>query len=432
MKVISGRLLATILAVAAILCGCRDDCDTTYTYKTYEPVYSTVAEVRNGVDLKEAEEISMPGKIYLFGPYLFINEIGKGIHIIDNTNPSAPVNQAFLAIPGNYDLAVKDHSLYADSYIDLLVFDISNVNEIQLSKRLEGVFQDSYDPWMSVDGSPSIITEWIETETQTVYDECESIWPAFLRTNDVVFMYGATDMAVGNYSNNSVAPGGSNSGIGGSMARFTIVNDVLYTIGSSKLTVFDVYNPPDPLLKSTVEIGWGIETIFPYENNLFIGSQNGMHIYNVSDPELPEYISTFAHVSSCDPVVVNDTVAFVTLRSGNACQGFTNQLDVIDIKNLYSPALIKTYPMLNPHGLGLDGATLFLCEGNYGLKVFDISDILNIDDHLLKFYDEFDAYDVIPYNNILIMIGNDGLYQFDYSDIQNISLMSHIDIIQSL
>jgi hypothetical protein len=181
---------------------------------------------------------------------------------------------------------------------------------------------------------------------------------------------------------------------------------------------------------STIEIGWGIETIFPYKNNLFIGSQNGMHIFNVSEPTSPEYISTFAHVSSCDPVVANDTIAFVTLRSGNTCQGFNNQLDVIDIKNLNNPFLIKSYSMLNPHGLGLDNTTLFVCEGSYGLKIFDVSDIMKIGDHLLKFYDTFQAFDVIPYNKDLILIGEDGLYQFDYSDVENIKLLSQINIVQ--
>jgi hypothetical protein len=236
-------------------------------------------------------------------------------------------------------------------------------------------------------------------------------------------------MAEDNYSPSSVAPGGSNVGMGGSMARFTIVNDILYTVGSYRLNVFDIYNPVNPEKLNTVELSWGIETIFPYKNNIFIGANNGMHIYDVSDPSAPQYISTFAHVRTCDPVVVNDSLAFVTLRSGTACEGFTNQLDVIDIKNLYNPLLIKSYPMLNPHGLGLDSATLFICEGSYGLKVFDASDIYNIDQHLLKFMENIHAFDVIPYNKILIMIGEDGLYQYDYSNLNDIRLLSQIFIV---
>jgi len=35
---------------------------------------------------------------------------------------------------------------------------------------------------------------------------------------------------------------------------------------------------------------------------------------------------------------------------------------------------------------------------------------------LLAYYGDFDTYDVIPFNNNLIMVGTtDGIYQFDYS-----------------
>ena len=153
-----------------------------------------------------------------------------------------------------------------------------------------------------------------------------------------------------------------------------------------------------------------------------------MHIFNISNPSSPQYVSTFAHVRSCDPVVVNDSVAFVTLRSGNACGGFSNQLDIIDIKNLYNPFLIRSYSMMNPHGLGLDETTLFICEGEYGLKIFDAADIHSIDGHMIKFYQDLHAYDVIPHEDVLILIGNDGLYQYDYSDLADIRLLSQMPI----
>ena len=38
------------------------------------------------------------------------------------------------------------------------------------------------------------------------------------------------------------------------------------------------------------------------------------------------------------------------------------------------------------------------------------------------------ALDVIPINNVLLMIAEDGLYQYDYSDINNLELLSVIPI----
>jgi hypothetical protein len=151
-----------------------------------------------------------------------------------------------------------------------------------------------------------------------------------------------------------------------------------------------------------------------------------MHIFDITTPATPTHVSTYAHVRSCDPVIVDGDYAYVTLRSGTTCQGFTNQLEVIDIKDVKSPQLLKTYAMTNPHGLGKDNSTLFICDGSAGLKVYDASDINLIENKQLAHYQDIHAYDVIPFNNTLMMIGEDGLFQYDYSDPKNIKLLSHI------
>jgi hypothetical protein len=174
------------------------------------------------------------------------------------------------------------------------------------------------------------------------------------------------------------------------------------------------------------EVAWDIETIFPYKNSLFIGSASGMHIFDVTSPDEPVKLSTYTHVRSCDPVVVDDQYAYVTLRSGTTCAGNVNQLEVIDITDLREPQLVATYPMTNPHGLGIDEKTLFICDGIDGLKAFDAADVTKIDQHLLAHYKNIDAKDVIPYDNVLIMIGEDGLFQYDYSDPKEIKLLSTI------
>ena len=151
-----------------------------------------------------------------------------------------------------------------------------------------------------------------------------------------------------------------------------------------QMSIFDILEQADPELSNTLDIEWGIETIFPYEDKLFIGARNGMHIFDNSNPSNPVQVSSFLHVRSCDPVVVQDDTAYVTLRGGfEECNGFTNQLDVIDISDISDPQLIASYPMDFPNGLGIDGSSLFICEGQFGLKVFDATDPLTIGDNLL-------------------------------------------------
>jgi hypothetical protein len=227
-------------------------------------------------------------------------------------------------------------------------------------------------------------------------------------------------------ANDSPAPG--TAGTGGSMARFAITGNHLYTVSSTTLKVFDISQATHPQAVSDVKLGFGIETIFPYGKNLFIGSQTGMHIYNNEDPEHPELLSIYEHVQSCDPVVVQGNYAYVTMRNGSDCRNGSNLLDVIDISNLASPQVVKSFPMKNPHGLGIDGNTLFVCEGNYGLKIFDASQPDNPVE--TQFIEDIKTYDVIPRNNLLIVVGKDGLYQYDYSNPQQLTLLSQITIQQ--
>jgi len=212
------------------------------------------------------------------------------------------------------------------------------------------------------------------------------------------------------------------------MARFTLYDDYLYVVDNAALNLFDLSNTANPDFSKRVVISWNIETIFPYNQMLFIGSQTGMYVYSLQNPASPEYISEFRHASSCDPVVVEGNYAYVTLRGGNLCGAIESQLDVIDIEYIENPKLIKEYPMQEPYGLGIKNDVLFVCDGDAGLKVYNAEDKMKIDSNMVAHYSDINAFDVIPLQDVLIMIGADGLYQYDYSDLENITLLSHIPI----
>jgi hypothetical protein len=233
--------------------------------------------------------------------------------------------------------------------------------------------------------------------------------------------YYGGGVAVFNKSNS--APG-----IGGSMARFTIANNMLYVVDQSSLRMFSISGGLSSL--GTTSVGRNIETIFPYNNHLFIGSTNGMFIYNISNPTSPAYVSTYIHGTACDPVVVDGNYAYITLRSGTPCNSSLNQLEVVNIQDLTAPVLNHTVQMTNPHGLGKDGNTLFVCDGTAGLKVFDATNPTTIPTTPTVNFTNIQATDVIPFNNKLLMIGEDGLYQYDYSNVENISLLSRIPVVK--
>lgn len=403
--------LLIIIMLAFLGFGCEDKCEEFRSYVTYNPVYETTASLREQVAFVAPEEINLPGKIYLLGQYLFINEVGRGIHVIDNIDPARPSPLGFINIPGNYDMAGKGEFLYADSYVDLVVFDISDINDIREVNRVGGVFENYYSAFGFFDASAGILVEYEERLVEEfVSTDCDfSGW-----VTDESISRGIDQLTNTSLRASQVSSSPTSAGVGGSLARFTVSGDNLYTVDLSTLRTFDISDIDDPVVGVTNEITWGVETIFPYEDKLFLGAQNGMHIFSVSDPNTPAFLSTYEHITSCDPVVVQDDIAYVTLRGGTECNGFTNQLEVIDVADPTDPQLLEVYPMLNPHGLGIDGSCLFVCEGEFGLKMFDSEDITAIDQNLTQHFEGFHAYDVIPLDGLLMLIGNDGLYQYTY------------------
>jgi hypothetical protein len=403
--------------------------DTTYReYKGNAPVYITYEELREGIVLDENVPLENPGKIYFKDNYIFIIEELKGIHVFDNHDPSLPVEKPFVKIPGVVDMVIAGNHLYADSFVDLVVLDVSDVENVHETGRVKDILPytvppvDNDFPMGNIDEEKGLVVGWeLTTIKERIYDN-HDIYP-FYKTLEFNAQFDGARSSSSGVSSSGV-------GVGGSMARFGIKEEVLYLLEENKLSLFDITVKSTPAKLFEIRPGWGIETMFMTQNNMFLGTTTGMIIYDITEPQNPVRKSTYNHLRSCDPVVVDDTLAYVTLRSGTNCGGSINCLDVINIKNLLNPSIVRSYPMTNPYGLGKDDDLLFVCDGKAGLKVYDASDPRTISGHLVFAYSEINAYDVIPLGNVLVLIGDDGLYQYDYSNIQNIHLLSSIMIIQ--
>jgi hypothetical protein len=230
-------------------------------------------------------------------------------------------------------------------------------------------------------------------------------------------------------SSSQMGADNSGGGKGGSMARFAISGNHLYTVDGSSLNIFDVSNATDPIFMGNHYLGQGIETIFPYQNHIFIGTQTGMLAYNIQKPTEPQFNFRVEHIQSCDPVVVKDNYAYVTLRGGTVCRNFSNQLDIIKMDdNFMNAQIVKSQQLTEPYGLGVVDNWLFICEGSHGLKAYDISDKEN--PVLKQTFSGVNAYDVIPLNGILLMIGQDGLQQYTFNE-ENISFLSKISVVKN-
>ena len=344
-----------LIVLAASLSACTDKTVERVTYEANVPVYMSFSEFRNSFSKGEAIEITNPGKIYFKDNYLFVNEVGKGIHVIDNSDPADPKKLCFYEIMGNVDIAIKGNILFADSFIDLVAIDISDVNNPVEINRIENVFPevmpegDKWYPYAMVDKSEGVIVDW-KVETVTEEREPGTSWGGWLFKNDMLSMSASDSRA--NWS--------AGAGVAGSMARFMLNDKYLHVIAHPwMLKTVDVEDAEKMIIVDSLDVSRNMETLFMLGEKMFVGTTTGMLIYDVANATKPTLISHYDHITACDPVVADGNYAYVTLRTGNRCTSGQNLLEVIDISSITTPYLVKSYPMFNPHGLGIDGKSPF-------------------------------------------------------------------------
>ncbi len=404
-------LFLSLVFIGALSCDKNDDDDYEFV-QVATPQLMSKSAFRSSVEVSVPKTIEEPGKIYVYQDYIFVGDVDSGIHIIDNSNPELPKAIKFIEIPGNEDISVKDNFLYADSATDLVVFDISDINNVSFVERLEDVF-NVYDYNIPVeaedvdfgkfDFEEDIIVGWtLTTERRKKVDD---------RQIDIAL----DDGVVLNSGAESV------TGTGGSLARFQIVDNYLYAVGNYEMAIFNIQNLAEPVLANTQYAGWNIETMFQADEYLYLGSTNGMYIYNLVNPASPEFVSDFIHWEGCDPVVVDGDYAYLTLRGGNLCGQLESVLEVIDISDKTNPTLAARYDLENPYGLGIKGDMLYVCDGTAGLKLFERETPKDL--KLVNSLKDIQAKDVIPLENSLIMIGGNTLYQYEYME-NNVGLIS--------
>ena len=414
------------LVLVAIMCLQLTNCNTDdVSNELLDPVAVTVpvikskSEIRNSIQVKAAQPTNSDGKIYVYNDLLFYIAQNSGIHIFNNQNPENPQNIIFIQLEGVHDISVKNDILYADNFIDLVVFDISNVSDIQLVNVEEDMLlyyatfpEDSmyYQSNIYTSNEDEFVAEYttIFMERTEVENNPEMFWNSFSIFESDVLALDA----------------GINIGIGGSYAKFQIYDNALYTLDDYKLNTFNIadYNSISKVSETWLG-GWfggELETTFILKEYMFIGATNGMHIVGLQDEFNPVYASSFTHSTGCDPVVVEGNTAYITVRGGNTCGAIEDQVNIIDVTDINTPIEYSTYFLSSPYGLGIKNHILYVCNDS-GINVFDAQ---NPNEIVLQNTIETTSKDVIPLSSHLIAVGENVIHQYNYTDNFGLELIS--------
>lgn len=365
------------------------------------PEIKSLAEVRSGITIESAQPTNSDGKIYVTQNYLFYIAQESGIHIFNNTNPANPQNIAFINLPGVHDIAVKGNYLYADNYIDLVVFDISSISTITLVQTVENAFE--FYPTYPEEAEFYDFTQYPGENELIVGYRIET---RFRPSEDVIM---ALEGALASFDGSS-----NYVGNGGSYAKFQINDNALYAVENYELNVFDITNPSEASFDKAVYmntwLGGGLfETLFKQKEFLFVGATNGMYIINAEDEFNPYFVSSFSHATACDPVVVHENTAYITVRGGSTCGAIEDQVNVIDITDISNPTLLSTYFLSQPYGLGIRNDILYVCA-NGNLNVFNAASSTLV---LENTYAD-NVKDVIALDSHLIAVGLNKIIQYQY------------------
>ena len=164
--------LTTILFYAflcfAFLSACTET-DEPFTTTGLKPIYVTQSEAHH-IYVDEPQNIVKLGKIYTKPPFIYINDAGMSVHVINNSDPTNPQRIAFIHIPGNRDIAIKGNYLYADNMTDLVTLDISNIENVEVVSRVQNLYAieniaypENYNGYFEcVDTTKGIVAGWQE------------------------------------------------------------------------------------------------------------------------------------------------------------------------------------------------------------------------------------------------------------------------------
>lgn len=220
--------------------------------------------------------------------------------------------------------------------------------------------------------------------------------------------------------------------LSGSYANMLTLGNFLYVLGNGELKTFDVTDPAKPNLISEQGLSFDIESLLINGENLFVGSQQAMYIYTIGADGIPQFRSEtnyneFGEICFSDPIAANQGYAYSTLDNNQTVEdpnstcwrpALEDQLRIYNIEDLENPVNVNTIPMNDPKGIALDGDILFVCEKSDGLTIFNVAE--GAFPQELYHFEGFSAYDLIPANGLLMVVGQDTLHQFDYTNINDV------------
>ncbi len=312
--------------------------------------------------------------IYLYDTLFFISDGCQGISIYSVAAPSSPEFKGSIPLQGHSGLAVKNNIIYANSYGFILAL------------KLHDDF--TYDTLAVIKQDPDYVTgEFIPVDEHHGFFNC---------------------------ANPEVMTDGGTTGVGGSYACFAVIDSFLYYLDNNSLVTIDISRPDTIITLSETYIDWNVETLFSTQDYLYVGGRGGMYVLDRVNPASPKKICPLQHFQAYDPVVVQDTIAYVTLRAGNWGGAAKDVLLVVSVADPSKAYILNEVSTFTPYGLTVRDSLLFVSNGHNGFTLFDVKNPRTVTQ--IKYWNTPDTKDFIRVNSILYTMGFTNIMVYDVAD----------------
>lgn len=278
-------------------------------------------------------DITQAVNMSTYGDRLFVSDEAVGVHVYNVSDPASPAHMYTIPLHANHGNAVVGDVLYASDGYSIKAFHLGEESYVQVAE----IAAASWEP-------PN---------------------PPYYEPHDG-FGCSCSDNTMSPRS--APAPSASSS-----YATFAVVGDYLYAVRDGQLAVINVSDPLKPFRAGVSHTDWEVETLQAAGGYLFMGGVRGMYIYSLDAPASPQLYGKLIHARACDPVVVEGTTAYVTLRSGAACGVTKDELLSVDISDPAAPALLCETDVPTPFGLATGPDRLFVSKGNNGFALYDVT-----------------------------------------------------------
>lgn len=191
----------------------------------------------------------------------------------------------------------------------------------------------------------------------------------------------------------------------------TIEGNYLYILDRSKgLNIIDISDPSVPEIISSSYMPRNTRSIKIINGFAYVtGAGFGLRIYDVSNPEIIERYDSSEMFWDGEDIQISERYAYVTAGKDG--------LKILDISDPKNPFELSSFPTPEyAKGMAVKGNLVYIADGRSGLRVIDVSNPTNPFE--LSFYDILPNSQYVAISGDLVFITDDviGIRVFDISD----------------